>query len=148
MTNVYIASGWFNDRQALDLKFIKSVLNTNKIKYYSPKDHTPKVNFKKSSDRSLVFTSNLIEIGKADWVIVNTRDKDMGTIFEAGYAFAINTPMLYLAIDLEGPFNLMLAESGKLVATTRDEFEKYVKKYLVHNAVPSLGHDKYVGDIE
>ena len=60
------------------------------------------------------FSGNLHHIETADFLIVNTRDKDIGTIWEAGYAYANEVPIVYFCAGLpEGAkFNLMLARSG------------------------------------
>ncbi len=54
-----------------------------------------------------------------------TDGKDPGTIWEAGYAYAKNIPVIYVAFTLgkEGQFNLMLAESGKAACRTVDELK-------------------------
>ena len=55
-------------------------------------------------------------------VFAVTDGKDMGTIWEAGYAYGIDKPVLYYAETLgNNQFNLMLAESGKDVFLSQDE---------------------------
>ena len=65
-----------------------------------------------------------------DFLIVNTRDKDIGTIWEAGYAYAKNVPIVYFCQGLpEGAkFNLMLARSGIKVCTTFEQLEDYLDR--------------------
>ena len=38
------------------------------------------------------FLGNLHHIETADFLLVNTRDKDIGTIWEAGYAYSFKKP--------------------------------------------------------
>ena len=46
----------------------------------------------------------------------------MGTIWEAGYAYGINKPVIYFAETLgDNKFNLMLAQSGRDVFMSQDE---------------------------
>ena len=65
---------------------------------------------------------------EADWMICNTRNKDMGTIFEAGYFHSLGKPIVYFCAGLpEGAkFNLMLAASGKAVCTSIDDLKEYI----------------------
>jgi len=114
----YIASGWFNENQAKDLECIKLILDAHGVQYFSPKDEIicpPDANVQ---TRNKIFNSNVIAIRNSAFVIVNTRDKDMGTIFEAGVAFEAKKKIIYVAFGLQGNFNLMLAESGICVCTT------------------------------
>lgn len=124
---VYIASGWFNPAQASDLENIKSVLDTLGVTYYSPKDECvcPPNATKEQQDN--VFHDNVKGILDADFVVANTRDKDMGTIFECGLAYHSHTPIIYYCEGLKGNFNLMLARSGAAVATTLDELELHIR---------------------
>lgn len=124
----YIASGWFNQQQAKDLEDIKCILDGFEIKYFSPKDEVicpPNANYKQ---RNSVFLGNIHAIDDSKYVIVNTRDKDMGTIFEAGYAYAKNKKIIYVAFGLQGQFNLMLAQSGVCVCTTHEQLMYAVQK--------------------
>ena len=63
-------------------------------------------------------------------MLVNTRDKDIGTIWEAGYAFAFDKPIVYFCAGLpEGAkFNLMLARSGIKVCTSFEQLEDYLDR--------------------
>lgn len=68
---------------------------------------------------------NVRGIEESELVIAITDDKDMGTIFEAGHAYASGVPVIYVAFTLgkDGMFNLMLAESGKAACKTVEELE-------------------------
>ena len=63
-------------------------------------------------------------------MIVNTRDKDIGTIWEAGFAYANNVPIIYFCQGLPpgAKFNLMLARSGVKVCTSYEELENYLDR--------------------
>ena len=77
-----------------------------------------------------VFAGNLHHIKTADFLIVNTRDKDIGTIWEAGFAHAHNVPIVYFCQGLPAgaKFNLMLARSGVKVCTTFEQLEDYLDR--------------------
>ena len=75
-----------------------------------------------------VFSGNLHHIETADFVLVNTRDKDIGTIWESGYAYAHKKPIVYFCGGLPkgAKFNLMLARSGVKVCTNFEQLEDYL----------------------
>jgi len=122
----YIASGWFNEKQLTDLNNIKSLCTKLNLKFFSPKDEILVEPNSTLEIRNLAFKMNLDAINNCKFVIVNTRDKDLGTIFEAGYSFSKNKPIIYFCEGLVGNFNLMLSQSGNAVATTLEELEQHL----------------------
>ena len=122
----YIASGWFNPVQAKDLENIKVALDELNIKYFSPKDEVNLDPTAGSEAQESVFKGNTISITNGKFIIVNTRDKDLGTIFEAGYAYASGVPIIYYCEGLKGLFNIMLSRSSRAVATNIEELKKHV----------------------
>lgn len=123
----YIASGWFNENQARDLENIKKVCQELKLKYYSPKDE---IIVSKNADKAelqKVFQSNVDAIENCKFVIVNTRDKDVGTIFECGAAWHMGKPIIFFCEGLKGNFNVMLAASGRAVSTSVEELKKHLE---------------------
>lgn len=119
----YIASGWFNEAQANDLKNIKNLLDELNIKYFSPKDEIECPPNSSKEIQDLAFLGNLSGIGESNFIIVNTRDKDIGSIWESGYSFAHNKPIIYFAEGFKGKFNVMLSRSGSAVATDINELK-------------------------
>ena len=93
------------------------------------------------------FDGNLHHIQTADFLIVNTRDKDIGTIWEAGYAHAKNVPIVYFCAGLPSgaKFNLMLARSGVKVCTSFYELEDYLDRCFQNE---SLIYEPYDQEIE
>lgn len=130
MKRFYIASGWFNENQARDLENIKQVLDKLQVSYYSPKDEFLVGNDSSKDNLKNAFRENINAIEGAEFLIVNTRDKDMGTIFEAGVGFYAGKKMIYYCEGLTGNFNLMLAQSGIAVATSKRELEVHVMNAL------------------
>jgi len=128
MNYCYIASGWFSPEWLEELEAIKSVLDGMEMNYFSPKDENlcepdSTVNF-----QDQVFEGNIRGMKEADWMICNTRNKDMGTIFEAGYFHSLDKPIVYFCAGLpEGAkFNLMLAASGVAVCTSIEDLREYI----------------------
>jgi len=146
---VYLASGWFNPTQAAELSKLEEVFDSrsNYFELASPRrificpPDAPK------SVQDETFDGNLHHIKTADFLLVNTRDKDIGTIWEAGYAFAFDKPIIYFCAGLpEGAkFNLMLARSGVKVCTSFEQLEEYVDRVINTGELPFEPYDK---DIE
>lgn len=148
---VYLASGWFNPVQAEELTRLEKVFDDRSdfIELASPRrifvcpPDAPK------SVQDETFKGNLHHIETADFLLVNTRDKDIGTIWEAGYAYAKQVPIVYFCAGLpEGAkFNLMLARSGVKVCTSFDQLEEYIDRSNSSDGF-SLPYEPYDKDIE
>lgn len=121
--HVYIASGFFTSEQIEEIEFIKGELSKRGLTFFSPKDEAIVEPNAETDWRQEVFAGNCLAIQRADMVIVNTNNKDMGTLFEAGYAYALNKPIIYVCFQLgpNGQLNLMLSESGVASCTTREQ---------------------------
>lgn len=131
MKKIYLASGWFNPTQAEELTRLEEICdNRSWIDLASPRrifvcpPDAPK------DVQDGVFAGNLHHIKTADFLIVNTRDKDIGTIWEAGFAFANDVPIVYFCQGLPpgAKFNLMLARSGVKVCTSFEQLEDYLDR--------------------
>jgi len=129
----YIASGWFNPEQANDLENIKKTLDKLNVKYFSPKDEVLCGPDATIEEQDKAFKANVETIDNCKFIVVNTRDKDLGTIFESGYAYAKETPIIYYCEGLQGNFNLMLSRSAIAVATSIDELHTHVAGIILDN---------------
>lgn len=111
---VYIAAPFFNPKQLARVESIKEILTIMGIDYFSPKDESM---FKQGDNPKDVLNLNCDAIKSCDAIIVVTDEKDVGTIWEAGYAYALKKPILYVWTTAEKgqKFNLMLAASGDVV---------------------------------
>lgn len=139
MLKVYLASGWFNPVQEAELTKLESIFDKKSSDFdlASPRrifvckpDDTQDVQEK-------VFSGNLHHIETSDFVLVNTRDKDIGTIWEAGYAYAFKKPIVYFCAGLPkgAKFNLMLARSGVKVCTSFEQLEDYLDRCIKENKI-------------
>lgn len=124
---IYVASGWFTPEQDEARKEILRTLNAYQYEFFSPKEDNLAKPCMGQTTLTSIFKINLEEIDNADMVVASTVGKDMGTIFECGYAYAKGIPIIYYAPGLEGPFNLMLAKSAHAVATTKRGLEELAK---------------------
>lgn len=123
---IYIASGWFTDEALADVNRIIDLLKKAEMVYFSPRDE----NLAQSDDHGVklqqIFDGNINAIKNCSFVLANTRDKDMGTLFECGFAWSKGKRILYYCEGLSGEFNLMLARSGTAVATNMNELEYHL----------------------
>ena len=128
---VYLAAGWFSPVQAEELDKLEAVCESKEwIDLASPRKIfvCPPDAPKEVQDNT--FMGNLEHIAAADFLIVNTRDKDIGTIWEAGFAYALRKPIVYFCAGLPAgaKFNLMLARSGCKVCTSFEDLEDYLDR--------------------
>ena len=145
---IYLASGWFNQVQAEELTRLEEICDSRAwIDLASPRRIfiCPPDAPKKVQDET--FDGNLHHIKTADFLIVNTRDKDIGTIWEAGYAHACDVPIVYFCGGLPAgaKFNLMLARSGSKVCTSFEQLEDYLDRCFEAERLLEEPYDK---DIE
>jgi len=128
---VYLASGWFSPDAAEELSCLEEIFDKREwIDLASPRRIfvCPPDAPKEVQDQT--FTGNLEHIATSDFLLVNTRDKDIGTIWEAGFAFAHQKPIIYFCAGLPdgAKFNLMLARSGIKVCSSYDQLEDYLDR--------------------
>ncbi len=124
----YLASPFFNEDQIEREERIKSMLRTYGYKVYSPREHGVVGNLSDSVAVQETFNSNVEAINNSKKVLAITDRKDMGTIWEAGYAYGKGIPIVYYAETLgDNPFNIMLSESGIGIYTDQKKFEDACK---------------------
>lgn len=141
----YFASPFFNPEQVEREERLKQHLRTLGYKVLSPKESCKLDCNAAPSLQSDVFKSNCESIKHSTAVFAITDGKDMGTVWEAGYAFALGKPVVYYAETLGNkPFNLMLAKSGRAIFTNQID----LTRLALTQAVYSFSHDIYGGTIE
>lgn len=125
---VYSANPWFNSEQMERSEFMRTTLEKHGFNVYDPKSEC-KISL--DSDESVLkqaFDGNIMAIAQADFILAVTDGKDMGVCFEVGSAYTRNIPIVYFAETLgNGKFNLMLAQSGIHVITSREQLEADLK---------------------
>ena len=111
----YIASPFFNAEQLNIVETIKSVLDNNKLPYFSPKDECMYKEGETTPEE--ILDMNMVGLAKTDICVCVTDGKDPGTMFEAGWCYAKDIPLIYVWLGgLPGQkFNLVLAASGSVV---------------------------------
>lgn len=134
---VYFASPWFNPDQAEREERVKGKLRELGFNVWSPKDNCVCSPIADEAMRKKVFSDNVENIKSCDIIFAITDGKDMGTIWEAGFANGYNAGMedldtfkpiivVYYCETLgdKGQFNLMLAQSGDIVVTKFEDLNK------------------------
>lgn len=120
--NIYLASPFFTSEQIARLKQVLIALDSNETvgNVYLPMEHqNEELAFGSSLWQDATFKSDVRQIDKADAVVAildykneeNNFEPDSGTMFEVGYAFAHNIPVIMAKFSDEGELNLMLAKS-------------------------------------
>jgi nucleoside 2-deoxyribosyltransferase len=141
----YIAAPWFTPEQMNLLELVKDTVVQLDIDIFSPKDENMYTPGETSAIDVLLGNCNAIE--SSDLIVVITNGKDVGTMWEAGYAFAIDRPIIYVWVDrLPGQkFNLMLAASGA-VAYSMIELDELLKNFIEYGDFLDDGLNR--GEIE
>jgi len=147
MNKCYIASGWFSPEWLQELENIKSILDSHGLTYFSPRDEAICEADASIDRQKAIFDGNIRGLEVSDWMICNTRNKDMGSVWEAGAFYEMKKPIVYFAGGLpEGAqFNLMLAQSGKAVCMNLEELDDYLARCV---EAGELLVEEYGGRIE
>lgn len=132
---IYFASPWFTPEQEEREERLKAKLRSLGFDVHSPKETAVCGAISDPETRQKIFDGNVFAIQGADIVFAVTDGKDMGTIWEAGYAYGWNErqravgyepiKIVYYCETLgNGMFNLMLAQSGDFVITKFEDLDK------------------------
>lgn len=154
----YLSSGWFKDKtpgsqdvnaQERTRLTVYSALAKHKINIFSPKDEAV-VGEPGAPLGKKILDANVEAIDGATFCIVNTEGKDMGTLFEAGYAYAKKVPIIYYweHANPTDKFNLMLAFSGVIVCSNEKELNDFLDLLIKENFDFSKCEKEYEGNIE
>ena len=144
---VYLASGWFSPEWLAEVENIKSIFEKYGIEYFSPKDENLCDPEAGESMQDQIFEGNIKHLHESAWMLCNTRNKDMGTIFEAGFMNCLEKPIVYFCDGLPAgaQFNLMLAASGIAVCTSLKELDDYISNCCYEGRLLTK---RYEGKIE
>ena len=145
---MYLASGWFNPIQDAELTRLEKIMEARgewidmtspRRIFICPPDASREV-------QDATYHGNLRHIREADFLIVNTRDKDLGTIMECGYATAFNKHIIYFCAGLPAgaKFNLMLSRSGAKVCTSFEDLEDYLERCKIAGEMLVEPYDKEI----
>lgn len=148
--SVYTAAGWFNPTQLEDLEKIEKIVDSreNWLDIKSPRRIFVCPPNAPQEVQNKTFQGNLEHIKSADFVLASTIGPraDSGTIWECGYAFAVNTPIVYICVNLPkgALFNLMLAKSAIKVVSSYDQLEDYLDRCYDAGELLNEPYDKEI----
>lgn len=109
----YLASPFFKDSQIQREEAIKNALRNEEYTVYSPRENGILTPDATDEVRTKIFKENCEAIQKSHRILAITDEKDIGTIWEAGYAYGLGKEVVYYAETLgNNPFNVMLGKSG------------------------------------
>lgn len=145
MIRLYFCGGWFDPQQEEEHTRLYDLIK-NKFEVFNPR-LAGIVSTSDTADRMTnILFGNLKALNECQVVVAITDRKDMGSIWEMGYAYAMKKPIIYYCETLgDKPFNLMLAKTG-MVARNEEQLlallsdEESLKFYESRN--------DYKGEIE
>jgi group I intron endonuclease len=147
--SVYLASGWFSQDQDKQLTKLEEVFDKRAdwIDLFSPRRAFVCPPDAPQDVQDSTFKGNIKHIRGADFVLVNTSFKDVGTIWEAGASYAFDKLIVYFceALPKGARFNLMLAKSGVKVCTSFEQLEDYLDRC---KAAGEMLYEPYDKEIE
>lgn len=141
MKKIYIASGWFSKEQVIRLKEMEDVVQELNFDMYSPRKESI---YKPGDDHKAIVRANVANLHKCNMVLASTEGKDMGTLFECGYAAAIHKPVVYY-FPSDVTFNIMLADTAQAVIRSKADLFQYLEGYSRSDI---LGVQDFEGDME
>lgn len=119
-TKIYCAGPFFNEAQLKTIEAVESVIALHDVDIFKPRNgaaSAKKLNLDigagkdpSPETRKGVFRDNVDNIDDADLIVAVIDGRDIGTIFEIGYACKAGVPVMTYT-DLGFGMNLMLAES-------------------------------------
>ena len=145
MKRIYLAGGWFTpEQEELHSRIYNAI--KDKFNVFNPKIEGEIDDTTTHDKMSKILIGNIEGIKQADLVLVIYDYKDTGTIWEAGFSYAYDKPILYYSETLNGKkFNLMLAKTGNYVANVDELLERLndSETFKFKNV-----YDDYKGEIE
>ena len=130
----YLASPFFKDSQIQREEAVKNALRKEGYTVYSPRENGILTPDATDEVRTKIFKENCEAIQKSRRILAITDEKDIGTIWEAGYAYGIGKEIVYYAETLgNNPFNVMLGKSGIGIFTNHNDLIEAAKTGLFYN---------------
>jgi nucleoside 2-deoxyribosyltransferase/thymidylate kinase len=130
----YLASPFFKDTQIQREEAVKKLLRNKYYTVYSPRENGVLTPDATDEVRTKIFKENCEAIQKSHRILAITDEKDIGTIWEAGYAYGIGKEVVYYAETLgDNPFNVMLGKSGIGIFTKYNDLVEAAEANMFYN---------------
>lgn len=135
---VYLAGPFFNNEEKDLIKRLENHLEKRSHNVFSPSRDGGILEKNASlNNRISIFSQNIGAINWCDVVVAIIDNRDSGTIWEMGYAYALGKPIIAYS-DKGYTLNVMLAEAVESLALNEDELDESLKGKKIH----------YTGDIQ
>lgn len=130
----YLASPFFKDTQIQREEAVKNLLRNEGYTVYSPRENGVLTPDATDEIRTKIFKENCEAIQKSHRILAITDEKDIGTIWEAGYAYGLGKEIVYYAETLgDNPFNVMLGKSGIGIFTNYIDLVEAAESNMFYN---------------
>lgn len=134
MKAVYLAAPFFNEEQVNKVKQVEGVLNEIRVPFFSPRTSLGQENDMTLGGRQAIFHNDIKMLDRCEYVVAILDDKDTGTLFETGYAYANNKPIIYVSFEDIDKINLMLSQSAYAIIPNGDMGE-------LHDTIEEMVYD-------
>ena len=129
MDKVYIASPLFNPTQIARIKEIEEICEVSEIEYFSPRlaQFGSVEEGLTEENAKLIFDNNVEEVKNCDTLIAILDDKDTGTAWEIGMAYALGKRIILVQFDKSkiSKTNIMLSNCGNGLTHIDDLYNEY-----------------------
>lgn len=129
MSKVYIASPLFNDEQIARIIDVETLLAVNHIDYFSPRNaqYDSEDEGLNIHNAKMIFNNNVMEVSHCDTLIAILDDKDTGTAWEIGMAYALSKRIILVQFDKDrvSKTNIMLSNCGNGLVHISQLIEEY-----------------------
>lgn len=126
---IYIAAPFFKPHEVQFVQEIEDRLIAEEIEFFSPRTSGTLIemsNEKKQQVKNEMFKINVSKIFNSSGVVAVIDDRDVGTIWEMGFAHACQKPTISISNQDYG-LNVMLAESVQAHVRTLDDMVKAIR---------------------
>lgn len=124
---VFLATPFFNPAQEERMERVYKVLVDEGYEVWCAGKMMRLSHKPNQEERNNCFDTDLKHMRECDVLVAITNDYDPGTLFEVGYVFSLNKRVIGVAFDLDGPFNLMLAQSFNVVTSDMEELKEALR---------------------
>ena len=110
---IYIAAPFFNADQVATVAMIEAKLDSANMAYFSPRSEGTLLEMtskEKIQHMDRIFKSNIDNMVKANIIIAVIDGRDIGTIWEMGFAYALGKTVISYT-NMDHGLNVMLAKS-------------------------------------
>ncbi len=122
---VYLASGFFNDQQLQKVEKTEGILRAKGLLVFSPREHqNESLPLGSREWRAETFRDDRAAILQSDVVVAIYDEQDAGTMWEIGFAYANQKPIVILHIN-EEPVNIMITESLHAYVDSFRQLDEY-----------------------